>query len=361
MTIERVAAAPTAPAMIADGRLTDAKTDHRPRCWRRADGAADAPTPTAGPEPTAAARGRGVPHLAAGRAGPVGRHARGLPARPARATCAWLRERGRRSATVTEADVAAYVAAPPGRGLAPASVTRALVAVRSLHRFLAAEGAADADPGADVEAPRGARGACPRRSREDEVGRLLDAAGRRRPGRPPRPGHPRGALRHRAAHLRAGRPVARRRRPRRRAAPGLRQGEQGAGRARSGGSRSEPWRTGSGPAAARELAPAQWARRGDAEAVFLNPRGGRLTRQGAWGVVRRHGADGRASAAGSRPHVLRHSLRHPHARPRRRHPRRAGAARPRLDQHDAGVHAGVDRAAVGGVPDGPPPGTSSGR
>jgi integrase/recombinase XerD len=54
------------------------------------------------------------------------------------------------------------------------------------------------------------------------------------------------------------------------------------------------------------MAPEQWARRGDAEAVFLNQRGGRLGRQGAWAVVRRHGD---AAGLGDRltPHVLRHS------------------------------------------------------
>jgi len=31
------------------------------------------------------------------------------------------------------------------------------------------------------------------------------------------------------------------------------------------------------------LEPEQWRRRGDMEAVFLNARGGRLSRQGAWG------------------------------------------------------------------------------
>ena len=54
------------------------------------------------------------------------------------------------------------------------------------------------------------------------------------------------------------------------------------------------------------MVPAQWRRRNDAEAVFLNTRGGRLTRQAAWAVVRRHGR-----RAGLRdelsPHVLRHS------------------------------------------------------
>ena len=54
------------------------------------------------------------------------------------------------------------------------------------------------------------------------------------------------------------------------------------------------------------LAPERWARRGDAEAVFLNTRGGRLSRQGAWGIVRRYGD---RSGLGGRltPHVLRHS------------------------------------------------------
>jgi integrase/recombinase XerD len=54
------------------------------------------------------------------------------------------------------------------------------------------------------------------------------------------------------------------------------------------------------------LAPERWARRGDAEAVFLNARGGRLSRQGAWGIVRRYGD--RVGLGGRlTPHVLRHS------------------------------------------------------
>ena len=50
---------------------------------------------------------------------------------------------------------------------------------------------------------------------EDAGHRADRRGGRRRPDRPARPGHPRGALRHRPAHLRAGRPVAGRPRPRR--------------------------------------------------------------------------------------------------------------------------------------------------
>jgi integrase/recombinase XerD len=63
------------------------------------------------------------------------------------------------------------------------------------------------------------------------------------------------------------------------------------------------WLTPSGRGA---LAPERWARRGDAEALFLNARGGRLSRQGAWAVVRRYGDK---VGLGDRlsPHVLRHS------------------------------------------------------
>jgi integrase/recombinase XerD len=60
------------------------------------------------------------------------------------------------------------------------------------------------------------------------------------------------------------------------------------------------------PRGREQLTPDRWARRGDAEAVFLNTRGGRLSRQGAWGIVRRYGD---AVGLGERlsPHVLRHS------------------------------------------------------
>ncbi len=54
------------------------------------------------------------------------------------------------------------------------------------------------------------------------------------------------------------------------------------------------------------LEPKKWRRRSDAEAVFLNARGGRLTRVGVFGVVKKYaarvGLEERVS-----PHVLRHS------------------------------------------------------
>jgi integrase/recombinase XerD len=52
--------------------------------------------------------------------------------------------------------------------------------------------------------------------------------------------------------------------------------------------------------------PKKWRRRSDAEAVFLNARGGRLTRVGAFGVVKKYAARVGLEAKVS-PHVLRHS------------------------------------------------------
>ena len=63
------------------------------------------------------------------------------------------------------------------------------------------------------------------------------------------------------------------------------------------------WLSGQGRAL---LVPARWKFRDDAEAVFLNVRGGRLTRVGAFGVVKKY-ADRVGLADRVSPHVLRHS------------------------------------------------------
>jgi integrase/recombinase XerD len=60
------------------------------------------------------------------------------------------------------------------------------------------------------------------------------------------------------------------------------------------------------PRGRARLVPARWQRRDDAQAVFLNTRGGRLTRQAAWLVVKKYAR--RAGLADDlSPHVLRHS------------------------------------------------------
>ncbi len=217
----------------------------------------------------------------------------------------WLSaERGRTVATATEEDIVEHVAALRGAGLAPASVARGLVAVRSLHRFLLEEGTAASDPGAHLELPRVPRG-LPKALSEAEVERLLAAP----------VGDGPTVLRDRAllevlygTGLRVSELV------------GLSFGaldlDDGLLRAFGKGSKERIVPVGGHALRALvawldeggrpRLAPEQWRRRSDAEAVFLGARGGRLTRQGAWDILRRHAA--RAGLGGSlSPHVLRHS------------------------------------------------------
>ncbi len=72
---------------------------------------------------------------------------------------------------------------------------------------------------------------------------------------------------------------------------------------RAAGSALDEWFSPRGRVA---MVPARWRRREDAEAVFLNRRGGRLSRQAAWAVVKRYGERAGIRAELS-PHVLRHS------------------------------------------------------
>lgn len=61
-----------------------------------------------------------------------------------------------------------------------------------------------------------------------------------------------------------------------------------------------------GPQGRARLIPAQWRNRTDAEAVFLNRRGGRISRQGVWLVIKQAGERAGITEHLS-PHVLRHS------------------------------------------------------
>jgi integrase/recombinase XerD len=224
--------------------------------------------------------------------------------RDLRAYVRWLGERGTTVRRVEEADITAYVAALRSAGRAPSSVARALVAVRSLHRFLLEEGLAERDPAADVDVPRVPQG-LPKALSEDEVGRLLGAV----VGDDPVARRDRAILEvlygtgARISELVGltlpdvdldGRSL-------------LVYGKGGRERVvpigRLAVDALGSWLA---PAGREALVPDQWARRGDAEAVFLNARGGRLSRQGAWGIVRRHGD---RVGLGDRlsPHVLRHS------------------------------------------------------
>ena len=224
--------------------------------------------------------------------------------RDLRTYVAFLRAQGRPLTDVTERDLVGFLAALRARDLAPASVARTMVPVRALHRFLAEEGHAPSDPSARVELPRVPKG-LPKALSEEEVQRLLDAPAGEGPA----------VLRDRAmlevlygTGLRVSELV------------GLSLGDVDLDAAllRAFGKGSKERIVPMGVPAVRAMVawlgeggrpamqPAQWRRRGDAEAVFLNARGGRLSRQGAWDVLRRYarqvGLDGTLT-----PHVLRHS------------------------------------------------------
>lgn len=216
----------------------------------------------------------------------------------------------RRGVAILDAEtglVDAFLAARAGDGASPASTARALAAVRGLHRFAVDELGAASDPSADVDSPRVAP-RLPRALAEEDVVRLLDSL----TGTDPR------SLRDRAVlemlygtGMRVGELV------------GLRLSDLGSDTGlvrvlgKGGKERLVPlvgeaadaldrWL---GPEGRPRLVPARWARSGDAEAVFLNARGGRLSRQSVWGILVERSRAAGLLDGGRRvhPHVLRHS------------------------------------------------------
>lgn len=216
---------------------------------------------------------------------------------------AWLDDQRLTIGDVTEADLNRYI------GFlrvdrAPSSVKRAMVAVRGLHRFLAEEQEGRPDPSADVEMPKVPRG-LPKALSEADIGRLLDAVVGDEP------------LQRRdrlivevlyGTGLRISELVG----------LSLADVDLDAGLIRAFGKGSKERIVPMGTHAVRSivgwlddggrprLVPDRWARRGDQEALLLNSRGGRLSRQGAWMAVTRAG-DRAGIRAHLTPHVLRHS------------------------------------------------------
>lgn len=215
-----------------------------------------------------------------------------------------LRSLGRGLLDVREDDLVGWVEVLESGELARSTVKRRVVAARNLHRYLAEEGSAIDDPGADVMPPPVARG-LPKSLREDEIERLLDV-------------------------VEGDDPVARRDRAILETlyGTGVRISElvglslrdldlhDGFMRVVGKGDKERvvpvlgaaadalaDWLTVDGRGA---MIPKRWRRRDDEEAVLLNQRGGRLGRQGIWLVVKacgaRAGLDDRLT-----PHVLRHS------------------------------------------------------
>jgi integrase/recombinase XerD len=245
---------------------------------------------------------------------------------------AMLAARGRTVISeVTTDDVAAYLAGlREGDGdhspLAASSAGRAVVAVRGLHAFAAAEGLARSDPASLVHPPVGPR-KLPRAIGVPEVERLIAAAGAGGDGDAARPLRDRALL---ELLYGTGARISE--------AVGLDVDDLGFMAADDTAALAGPALASTGPQAppatvrlagkggrdrvvpvgryAREAlaaylvrarpALAAAARRASASpAVFLNARGGRLTRQGAWGVLK--AAADLAGLGGVSPHTLRHS------------------------------------------------------
>jgi len=172
--------------------------------------------------------------------------------------------------------------------------------VRSFHRFCSDEGLLASDPSEEVGSPRVPQGV-PKALDEDEVEALLDAVG----GDGPRHRRDRALLELLyAGGMRISEAV------------GLDLGDldlhDGLARVLGKGSKERVVPFGRTAQVAlrdylghgrHELLPPG---SGAVDAVFLNARGSRLSRQGAWGVVR---AAGQRAGLGTRlhPHVLRHS------------------------------------------------------
>jgi integrase/recombinase XerD len=211
-----------------------------------------------------------------------------------------------RGVTLLEADVGlieVYVALLSETRRA-SSTARALAAVRGLHRFCVDERGATVDPTEGVSTPRIPQ-AIPKALSETEVELLLSAV----IGEDPR------ALRDRAileTLYATGMRISE--------LAGLRLGDLDLGRglavAYGKGSKERLVPVGSHAVSALEawlgsqgrsaMAPARWARRVDAEAVFISTRGRRMSRQAVWQVVRTAATKVKLEDRVS-PHVLRHS------------------------------------------------------
>jgi integrase/recombinase XerD len=211
-----------------------------------------------------------------------------------------LRRFLRRSpATASAAEIEAWAADLRGRGLSSGSIARRLAAARTLYRHLVLIGARDDNPAAVVELPRRRR-RLPRSLSPGEVERLISAAN----GVTPR------ALRDRAlvellygAGLRVSEAVGLDR-------AGVDLTEQIVRPLGKGGKeRIVPLGREAVEALRRYLARGRpYLDRQHRRELFLNARGGPLTRAGAFLILRRLGATAGLEPERVHPHLLRHSF-----------------------------------------------------
>lgn len=215
----------------------------------------------------------------------------------------WSIERGITVLDADEDDIIAFLRHRQGGGLADSTIARSMVSVRSLFKFMVAEELRRDDPAREVELPKVGRG-LPKALSETEVAALL-------------------------ASVEGDGPAARRDRAMLEVlyGTGVRISELvglslrdvdltdrmirvfGKGAKERviplGGYAHDALAAWLDVAGRGLMEPERWASRDDADAVFLNARGGRLSRQGGWGVLKKYGAK---VGLGSRlsPHTLRH-------------------------------------------------------
>jgi integrase/recombinase XerD len=209
----------------------------------------------------------------------------------------FLERRGVDPLEASTGDLRAFATEIQGGTAAPATVQRKIACLRSFHRYLRREQILERDPTAELRAPR-SRARLPKVLSRDEVGELL---------RQPRGSSP-GALRDRAlletmyaCGLRASEAITLE----------LSQLDLEAGIVRPHGKGSKERIVPVGSVALRSLR--EYLERGrpklvglrDEPHVFVNARGGALSRQGLYKIVQRY-----ARAAGLEQRMSPHTLRH---------------------------------------------------
>jgi integrase/recombinase XerD len=216
----------------------------------------------------------------------------------------WLAANSASVLDVTHQQLVDFVATRRASGAATSSIARQLAAVRMLHRYLSIEGERRDDPAAELEGVRVPSG-IPKPLTEAQVTSLIDSV------LVTEPIHRRDLALIELLYATGARISE---------AVGLSIGEIDMDarlvRLYGKGAKERIVPFGSTAAAALDdwfspsgramVVPAQWRSRDDAEAVFLNTRGGRLSRQAAWQVIKKYG---RRAGIGDQlsPHALRHS------------------------------------------------------
>tara|TARA_B100000686_G_C16770102_1_gene964520 strand:+ start:1394 stop:2323 length:930 start_codon:yes stop_codon:yes gene_type:complete len=216
----------------------------------------------------------------------------------------WLKEQGEQVNSVEESSIVTYLRNLQSGGFAASTIARSMVAIRSFHRFLELEDIRSGDPTKNVELPRVPRG-LPKPITEREVNELLSIVeGTKAPERRDKAIlevlYGTGArisevvaLSISDIDLSESLLKVLGKGNKERIVPLGRYAERAL----------ENWLC---PEGRGKFEPERWSSRDDSEALFLNRRGRRLSRQGGWGIVKKYGSKIGLGELLS-PHTLRHS------------------------------------------------------